>query len=148
MQCELFEYSDEDFDTGIESIDVVEEESAYQYVMTVDSNGSGATGATDHFLVGEQVVQTYDTYTMEGEVVRFNDSDKQVYVSHAGASDGAFHPFNTTALLVGQTSGAASSVSLVEQLQAIQNTAQNKVFDDFEGDFLDFSESNPFGDVF
>jgi len=148
MQCELFEYSDEDFDTGIESIDVVEEESAYQYVMTVDSNGSGATGATDHFLVGEQVVQTYDTYTMEGEVVRFNDSDKKVYVSHAGASDGAFHTFNTTALLVGQTSGAVSSVSLVEQLQAIQNTAQNKVFDDFEGDFLDFSESNPFGDVF
>lgn len=148
MQCELFEYSDEDFDTGIESIDVVEEESAYQYVMTVDSNGSGAAGATDHFLVGEQVVQTYDTYTMEGEVVRFNDSDKKVYVAHAGASDGEFHTFNTTTLLVGQTSGAASSVSLVEQLQAIQNTAQNKVFDDFEGDFLDFSESNPFGDIF
>ena len=24
---------------------------------------------------------------------------------------------------------------------------QNKTFDDFESDFLDFSESNPFGDI-
>lgn len=31
MQCELFEYSDEDFDTGIDMIDVVEEEHAFQY---------------------------------------------------------------------------------------------------------------------
>jgi len=32
-------------------------------------------------------------------------------------------------------------------LQAIQADAQNRIFDDFEADFLDFSESNPFGDI-
>ena len=34
LQCELFEYSDEDFDTGIDGIDVVEAESAFKYKLT------------------------------------------------------------------------------------------------------------------
>lgn len=35
LQCELFEYNDEDFDTGVDTIDVVEDESAYQYKLTM-----------------------------------------------------------------------------------------------------------------
>jgi len=35
LQCELFEYSDEDFDTGIDGIDVVEAESAFKYKLTM-----------------------------------------------------------------------------------------------------------------
>jgi hypothetical protein len=147
MQCELFEYSDEDFDTDVVDIDTVEKEAAFQYVLEADSSGIGATGATSKFLVGEQVYQNYDSYEMEGEIVRFSDSDNKVYVAHAGASDGLFHNFTTNKLLIGRTSGAKSSLSLVSQLQAIQETAQNTTFDNFEADFLDFSESNPFGDI-
>ena len=37
---------------------------------------------------------------------------------------------------------------LAENIVAqIQEDAKNTVFDDFESDFLDFSESNPFGDI-
>ena len=147
MQCELFEYSDEDFDTDVVDIDTVEKEAAFQYVLEADSSGAGASGATSKFLVGEQVYQNYDSYEMEGEIVRFSDSDNKVYVAHAGASDGLFHNFTTNKLLIGRTSGAKSSLSLVSQLQAIQETAQNTTFDNFEADFLDFSESNPFGDI-
>jgi hypothetical protein len=147
MQCELFEYSDEDFDTDVVDIDIVEKEAAFQYVLEADSSGAGASGATSKFIVGEQVYQNYDSYEMEGEIVRFSDSDNKVYVAHAGASDGLFHNFTTNKLLIGRTSGAKSSLSLVSQLQAIQETAQNTTFDNFEADFLDFSESNPFGDI-
>lgn len=147
MQCELFEYSDEDFDTDVVDIDTVEKEAAFQYVLDADSSGAGASGATSKFIVGEQVYQNYDSYEMEGEIVRFSDSDNKVYVAHAGASDGLFHNFTTNKLLIGRTSGAKSSLSLVSQLQAIQETAQNTTFDNFEADFLDFSESNPFGDI-
>jgi hypothetical protein len=147
MQCELFEYSDEDFDTDVVDIDTVEKEAAFQYVLEADSSGAGASGATSKFIVGEQVYQNYDSYEMEGEIVRFSDSDNKVYVAHAGASDGLFHNFTTNKLLIGRTSGAKSSLSLVSQLQAIQETAQNTTFDNFEADFLDFSESNPFGDI-
>ena len=38
MRCELFEYSDEDLDTGISTIDSIEDEAAYQYVVEIEGN--------------------------------------------------------------------------------------------------------------
>ena len=94
------------------------------------------------------------SYTMKGEVARWSDSDSILYLAHVGATDGKYHTFNTTNALV--SDNAVSSPSLVEELNNIQQVdtqgnnepiAQNQYFDDFEGDFLDFSESNPFGDM-
>ena len=42
---------------------------------------------------------------------------------------------------------SSKSLQRVKQIQQIQEDAQNTVFDDFESDFLDFSEGNPFGDM-
>lgn len=140
MQCELFEYNDEDLDTGIESIDVIEEESAFQYALTMP------TGTGLSYEVGETVTQTFDTYSMKGEVTDWSDSDGILQLAHAGATDGKFHTFTTTVAVVGDTSSASATPTLVSELQEIQKDAQNKIFDDFEADFLDWSETNPFGD--
>lgn len=140
MTCELFEYSDEDFDTDIRSIDVVEAEGAFQYKLTLDSAGGGYT-------IGENVIQSGGTYDMKGEVTFWSDSGNELRLAHVGATDGKFHEFTTNALVVGQTSNGAATPTLVEQLQEIQEDAQNTIFDSFESDFLDFSESNPFGDI-
>ena len=140
MTCELFEYSDEDFDTNIASIDVVEAEGAFQYKLTLDSAGGGYT-------IGETVIQFGETYNMKGEVTFWSDSGNELRLAHVGATDGNFHEFTTNALVVGQTSSGAATPTLVEQLQEIQQDAQNAIFDSFESDFLDFSESNPFGDI-
>lgn len=140
MQCELFEYNDEDFDTNIQDIDVVEYENAFTYKLTLDSSGGG-------FTVGENVTQSFDTYNMVGEVSFWSDSGNQLNLVHVGATDGLFHTFTTTRTIVGDTGGSRATPSLVEELQNIQKDAQNTIFDNFEGDFLDFSESNPFGDA-
>ena len=143
MQCELFEYSDEDFDTGIDEIQLIEEESAFQYSLTMDSAGGG-------FVVGETVYQEFTGYDMKGEVTDWSDSDLILQVAHAGATDGKYHTFTTTTQLFGETRNNIRTVatpSLVKELQEIQKDAQNQIFDDFESDFLDFSESNPFGDL-
>lgn len=96
------------------------------------------------------------SYTMKGEVARWSDSDSVLYLAHVGATDGKYHTFNTTNAIVSEGGGAVSSPSLVEELNYIQQVdvegnnepvSQNQYFDDFEGDFLDFSESNPFGDM-
>lgn len=96
------------------------------------------------------------SYTMKGEVARWSDSDSVLYLAHVGATDGKYHTFNTTNAIVSEGGGAVSSPSLVEELNYIQQVdvegnnepvTQNQYFDDFEGDFLDFSESNPFGDM-
>lgn len=141
MQCELFEYSDEDFDTNIPDIDVIEEEAAFQYALNMP------TGTGLSYEVGETVTQTFDTYSMKGEVTDWSDSDGILQLAHVGATDGKFHTFTTNVAVVGDTSNTSATPTLVSELQEIQNDAQNKIFDDFEADFLDFSESNPFGDV-
>ena len=140
MQCELFEYNDEDMDTGITDIDVVEYEGAYQYALTMDSSGGG-------FDVGEQVRQDFTGYNMIGEITDWSDSDKVMQLAHVGATDGKYHTFATNVPLTGLTNGSVATPTLVQELQEIQQDSQNKIFDDFESDFLDFSESNPFGDL-
>ena len=140
MQCELFEYNDEDFDTDIAGIDAIEVEGAFQYALTMDSSSVG-------FTVGETIIQAFDTYDMKGEVTDWSDSDNVLQVAHVGATDGKFHTFTTNTTVQGQTSGAVATPTLVQELQEIQKDAQNQVFNDFEADFLDFSESNPFGDI-
>src|SRR6056300_1069833 len=135
MQCELFEYNDEDFDTNIAGIDVIEEESAFQYALTMDSASTG-------FTVGETISQGFDTYDMKGEVTDWSDSDKVLQVAHVGATDGLFHTFTTNAQVNGETSLAVATPTLVQELQEIQKDAQNTIFNDFEADFLYFSESN------
>jgi len=140
MTCELFEYNDENFDTDIAEIDEVEFEGAYQYALTMDSDSLG-------FIAGETVIQGFTGYDMKGEVTEYNKDTNILRVAHAGATDGKFHTFTTTAQVSGQTSLAVATPTLVAELQEIQQDAQNKIFNDFEADFLDFSESNPFGDL-
>jgi hypothetical protein len=45
LRAELFEYNDEDLDTGVEAIDDIEIENAYKYILTL-SRGTTATGST------------------------------------------------------------------------------------------------------
>ena len=52
LKCSLFEYSDEDFDTGVEGIDLKTGASAYQVTMDL------AITDGNHFQIGEMVKQT------------------------------------------------------------------------------------------
>lgn len=95
------------------------------------------------------VEQDNGTYTMKGEVARWDSESTTLYLTHVGATDGNYHVFNTTLPVV--SDDATWAPTLAEELQQIQEVeagiAQNSYFDDFEGDFLDFSENNPFGDM-
>lgn len=145
LSCELFEYNDEDFDTGVASVDKVESFAAYQYVLTMDSSSVG-------YQSGENVDQVFDDYTVTGEVVSWVDSDKKLYLSHVGNNAGEYKNFTTTRQVIGDESGAIATPTLVEQLQNIQQNSaggsNNNVstFDVSAFEFIDFSESNPFGD--
>ena len=66
MQCELFEYSGEDFDTGIESVDIVEDEQAYTIQMNMVEGGTGDYTLNENLtlsgvIVGEVVAWRADT---------------------------------------------------------------------------------------
>lgn len=99
------------------------------------------------------VEQNNGPFTMKGEVVAWSDSDNALYLVHVGATDGQYHRFSpNNAVISDDASYAPSLVQEINQIQEIDaigdtGVAQNQYFDDFESDFLDFSESNPFGDI-
>lgn len=140
MRCEMFEYNDEDFDTDIAEIDTIESNHAYQTVLTVPA-GSYT------FDINEELRQDNSSYTMGGEVVKWDAGELKLYVAHIGGiadSDGAYHTWTTTAAVVGQTNSSSFTPTGVNE--QLDEAAQNDVFDVTADLFIDFSESNPFGD--
>ena len=144
MQCELFEFSDEDFDTGIGLIDQVEEESAFQYELIMEAESE--SNKDQHYSIGEVVTQTFDDYVMEGEVTYFNSETRLLKLAHSGSSDGEQRMWSTTLPIRGDW-GELTPTSITDGINEIQPFSQNQIFDDFANDFIDFSETNPFGDI-
>lgn len=138
LRTELFEYNDEDLDTGIDEIDVIERAHAYEYLLTLDSASNG-------FTIGETATQTFSTgVTMQGEISKWSDSDNILGLIHVGASDGLYHEFTRTLQISSLTSVA--TVTAVAEDNQISSNEQNTDFNTIGDDFLDFTESNPFGD--
>ena len=147
LRCELFEYNDEDLDTGVDVIDNIETSYAYEYNFRLDSASQG-------FFIGENVTQTLASGTiMSGEVSSWNPTSRELGLIHVGASDGKFHNFITGRQVVGSLpQDSAGNVSLatistiLSQDNQISQNEQNTDFKTATSDFLDFSEDNPFGD--
>jgi len=134
LQCELFEYSGEDFDTGNINIDLVEDQQAYTIEMTMNSGGSGIYYANENLTLNSAVV---------GEVVSWSPDDRKLTIKD-----------NTTTLqvgdtLVGATDGASYTIGSITDILTMSNdgNSQNKEFEDKADNYLDFSETNPFGEV-
>lgn len=138
LRASLFEYNDEDFDTGIADIDQVESIGAYQIVLELRDSDNPAA-----FSIGEMISQTIGTNTISAEVASINDSDNTIGVIHIGSADGTFANF-TTGTITGGTSGITATVTTISEQNNIDPNNQNSIFDNIS--FIDFSETNPFGD--
>ena len=140
MRCQLFEYTGEDMDTGVDVLDNLELKYAYRYILSLTS----LTGSP--FKVGETITSPSGDTIMRGEVAKYSDSDDKLHIIHAGADDGKYHTFATSATVTGLTTGAEGVISLVVEDNQLSENEQNADFST-GADFIDFSESNPFGDV-
>ena len=154
MQCSLFEYADEDFDTGIETIDLKTGQSAYQVFLDVTVSGG------NHFEVGETVSQIVSTgITVSGEVqqrTKTSDTAGTYGISNIGVtgSVGVAKDFivSSTAVLTGGTNSYTGTITKVYDVSDNTQTfttdgAAENVAIELEADsFIDFTESNPFGD--
>jgi len=132
MQCELFEYSGEDFDTDIGSIDVIENEQAYSIEMTMNS-GSLAYAINEPLTLGGVTVGEVSAWAFSTETLNIVHNTKTL---KAGDS------------LVGTISGCTRTIASIVDVMTFANDggAQNKDFEDKDGSYLDFSETNPFGE--
>ena len=136
MQCELFEYSGEDFDTGT-VVDLVENEQAYTIEMQV-SNTSG-----------DFVIQEVLNYSgaATGEVIGWTPGPTG-NIRKLTIKD-VTRTLAVGDTLVGASSGKTVVIESITDVLTFANDgdAQNKDFEDKADGYLDFSETNPFGEV-
>ena len=145
LRCQLFEYSGEDIDTNIGTIDSIQSDFGYRAYLTMDSDGS-----LGGFTVGENVTQTFANGTiLTGEVAHWSDSDNVMHLVNFGANDGAFHLPVVGRQVIGTTSGNITTTTAVSEEIVESKNEQNTTFETSSSvmSFLDFSETNPFGDV-
>ena len=122
--------------------------------LTISNPGSGYTNPTFRFTepapttfqVGETITSPSGDTLMHGEVVKYSDSDDKIHIIHAGADDGKYHTFGVGKKVVGLKTGAGGVITLVVEDNQLSQNEQNTDFST-GADFIDFSESNPFGDV-
>ena len=160
LQCALFEYNDEDFETGVELIDDLSQASAYteSFDLTVT--------AGNHFKQGEIVSQTLvpasgstPAVIVSGEVAtitKTSDALATISVSNISVtgSSGEARSFTVSNSLglVGSESTNTCFISKIYGLTDTINTfatdggAENVAFEIAADGFLDFTETNPFGD--
>jgi len=143
LTCELFTYSDEAMDTGVDEIDVVEQKQSF--VRTFE-----LTSVSGTFTEGETV--TGGTSAITGEVARWDSSTSYLYLINMTGN------FTLNEILTGASSTATGTYSTKqttdqtsETLQTIDNStsdqvSSNKQFEIDADSVFDFSESNPFGD--
>jgi hypothetical protein len=154
MRCQLFEYSGEDLDTGIADVNSIQSDFGYRVSLTMDSDGMPRVandGTTvSGFIIGENITQTFTSGTiLTGEVAAWSDSDNILHLVNFGADDGAFHLPVVGRQVVGATSNNTTTVTAVSEELKQNENEQNSVFETTNDvmSFLDFSETNPFGDV-
>ena len=133
LQCELFEYSQEDFDTGIGDIDLIEDEQAYSIAMTMN-NGNNLD-----FVANENVSKSG---TVIGEVVSWHQPTSKLTLKDVTTTLAA------TDVLVGAVSGAQFTIASIDDRMTFSNdaAAQNLEFENNDSSYLDLSEINPFGE--
>ncbi len=142
LRAQLFEYNDEDLDTGVEVIDDIERDYAYTYILTLDSD-------SQTIEIGQTATQTLtDGTLMVGEVSKWSDSDNKLHLIHVGASDGKYHTFTTGTIVLSGDYRLDSNytVSAIAEDNKISENEQNTDFQTDALNFLDFTETNPFGD--
>ena len=145
LVCELFAYSDEKIDTGVETIDDIERQQSF--VRTFELASSPTPGT---FQVGETV--TGGTSATTGEVAKWDATTRYLYIINMTGN------FTVGEILTGGTSTATGTYETKQTTdEAAETLAQieagttdtatsNKQIESNADSILDFSEGNPFSD--
>ena len=139
MLCEMFTYSDQSFNTGIDTIDAIERTHSYSIDFTMNA-GSG------NYTVGEQVYQgaSLAAATVKGEVASWNAADKLLNLINMTGN------FSGTSNIIGDSSSASYSITSFDAQSSAQSTAAsatNKEIEEAADAIIDFTEGNPFGSL-
>ena len=133
LRCELFQYSDEDIDTGITEVDAIEVNYANAISVNVAEGGSGDFQA-------EEIV-TGGNSNVTATVKSWNSATRQLVVYNRSGI------FSIPETLTGNTSSAAWTSATYNTLNNVNDESQaNFVIETQADGIIDFTEGNPFGE--
>ena len=166
LQCELFEYSDEDLDTGIASIDKIEADNAYVETFPITMLDQGFIGMEDGgFIMQDTDIPLADVGTEKiiiNTVPQFQDNELITGINSETTAN--ITAANTTHItvtnisdkfiigetIIGSSSEAKASLGTKVQTSDQQLTndpaAKNVVIETIADGIIDFSEDNPFSE--
>lgn len=154
MQCSLFEYNDEQFETGVSEIDAKEITNAQQTQIDLTVTGG------NHFTQGEivtQVISTDPAISVYGEVqtvTKTSDIAGSITVSGIGVTGTTEAKDFFVSTTVGLTGSESTNTCFITKVHGVTDStsfpvdeqAMNYEFEVAGDNFIDFTESNPFGD--
>ena len=133
LRCELFQYSDEDIDTGIAEVDAIEVNYANAISINVAEGGSGD-------FVAEEIV-TGGNSNVTATVKTWNSATRQLVVYNRSGI------FSIPETLTGNTSSAAWTSATYNTLNNTNDESQSNWTIETQADaIVDFTEGNPFGE--
>mgnify|MGYP001381551820 CR=1 FL=1 len=133
-QCELFEFSDEEINTGITDLDAIETAFANAITVGLVAGGSGT------FTAGETV--TGGTSNVTAEVKSFDSGTRTLIVINRSGT------FSVPETITGGTSSASWTTATYNTINNTNSEFdQNNDFETLDNDIIDFTETNPFGTV-
>jgi hypothetical protein len=147
LKCELFEFSDEKFDTNVSDVDAIDRDYSFTYELTL------AGEETLSYNIGETVLQYVDSaggIVLSGEVSKWEDSDRTLSLIHFGGNDGLFHEPIVDSITTSRPYAPDDITATVASWTINDKQSNTEINDAVEAspewEFLDFSEANPFGD--
>jgi len=133
LRCELFQYSDEDIDTGIAEVDAVEVNYANAISVNVAEGGTGD-------FVAEEIV-TGGNSNVTATVKSWNSATRQLVIYNRSGI------FAIPETITGNTSSAAWTSATYNTLNNTNDESQANWAIETQADaIVDFTEGNPFGE--
>ena len=157
LQARLFEFNEEEFNTGVAEVDSIENNYGYQEIFDIGSvSGTFEIGERIKYVSVQasevDVTPVIEEVNISAQLLQIDGV--KMTVNQIETTDGLYHTFGVSNTLVGITSGATATITQVYDISSsVDNTfttdlaARNFNFEDEADDIIDFSESNPFGDA-
>jgi hypothetical protein len=136
LRCEVFRYSQEDFDTGDNEIDDIEHVVAYTIELNVNA-GSG------NYYINEMLYQgaNLSSSTVSAEVKDWDSANNKLQVINIKGQ------FTNGLTVIGETSNTRYTLTTYDELADLINydDSDNRVIQTEANNFIDMTEINPFG---
>ena len=138
ITCELYQYSEEQLETGIAAVDQIERDESYAIDFVMTTGGSGTFSIDEAIYQGPSLANS----TAKGIVVSWTAANRTLRANDTSGT------FVVGTDITGDTSNAVWTLTSYDD-QALPTTpfADNLEFETEADAILDFSESNPFGEV-